>query len=452
MGLSSIGLTTAAKGDSPYPRVAGLPDDAKELINQFEAESSRLRAEAERQIAAKLAALAKSLKNLQDSYARSDKLDEAVAIRDAIRAMTTPGAYGYATWSVEQPITSRPGAVMGHIDGKVMPAAMIEPDPGDLTAYHTRLGERFYFTVVGASEGALWGTDVYTHDSRLAKAAVHAGVASVGEEAHVQVTILKGPWWFHGSTRHGVTSSDWNNQGGYYAGYLVERIPPYVAVAKVRPALPAPGPMPAYRPGNRAAVGQSTFVPLTGSVEGIVWGTDVYTDDSSLAAAAVHAGVLRPGETGMVKVTTLPGQPSYRGSTRNGVTSSDYGSWSGSIRIERDNRRSALPGASGAVATSQPAQWIDVSDEINLFARPATSILELRKLMESQGVFRDGRREEAEKLLDSLARRFAEYETLNIAFGKSHPNITELRSQIVEVAVSLMKLSGIEGSLAERDR
>ena len=36
---------------------------------------------------------------------------------------------------------------------------------------------------------------------------------------------------------------------------------------------------------------------VTGSSQGTVWGTDLYTDDSSIPAAAVHAGVLKDGET-----------------------------------------------------------------------------------------------------------------------------------------------------------
>ena len=44
-----------------------------------------------------------------------------------------------------------------------------------------------------------------------------------------------------------------------------------------------------------------------------MWGTDVYTADASLAAAAVHAGVLKVGQTGIVKVTTIPQQPSFEG-------------------------------------------------------------------------------------------------------------------------------------------
>ncbi len=38
------------------------------------------------------------------------------------------------------------------------------------------VGATFYFRVRGAIEGMLWGTDIYTGDSSLAVAAVHAGL------------------------------------------------------------------------------------------------------------------------------------------------------------------------------------------------------------------------------------------------------------------------------------
>ncbi len=67
------------------------------------------------------------------------------------------------------------------------------------------------------------------------------------------------------------------------------------------------------------------YFRVTGVAEGQVWGTDTYTRDSSLGAAAVHAGLLKPGESAVLRVTVVPALPSYQGSTRNGVTTSDYG-------------------------------------------------------------------------------------------------------------------------------
>lgn len=64
-----------------------------------------------------------------------------------------------------------------------------------------------------------------------------------------------------------------------------------------------------------------------------VFGTDVYTMDSSLASSAVHAGAVQPGKTALVRVTILGPQAGFQGSLRNGVASQPYGPWPG-FRIE----------------------------------------------------------------------------------------------------------------------
>ena len=84
----------------------------------------------------------------------------------------------------------------------------------------------------------------------------------------------------------------------------------------------------------RAQVGKVFYFEVTGGNGGTVWGTDIYTDDSPIATAAVHAGVLQVGQKAVLKVTILAGQASYTGSTRNGVTTSDYGPWGGSYKVE----------------------------------------------------------------------------------------------------------------------
>lgn len=108
--------------------------------------------------------------------------------------------------------------------------------------------------------------------------------------------------------------------------------------------------------GYRSRVGQSFELSLTGSRSGVVWGTDIYTDDSSVAAAAVHAGVIAPGETRTVTVTILPGQGSYAPSTRNGVTSSSWGQWGGSFSFA-GSTGTTFTTAAAAVAPTLPAGY-----------------------------------------------------------------------------------------------
>ena len=66
--------------------------------------------------------------------------------------------------------------------------------------------------------------------------------------------------------------------------------------------------------------------PLT-SLSGHLWGTEVYTDDSHICEAAVHAGATVMAVGGPVRFEKLPGQESYMGSVRNGVSSWDWGVW-----------------------------------------------------------------------------------------------------------------------------
>ncbi len=66
-----------------------------------------------------------------------------------------------------------------------------------------------------------------------------------------------------------------------------------------------------------------------------VWGTDVYTDDSSICNAAVHSGLITTRNGGQVTIRIRPGARSYNGTTRNGVNSLNYGSWGGSFIFVR---------------------------------------------------------------------------------------------------------------------
>lgn len=76
---------------------------------------------------------------------------------------------------------------------------------------------------------------------------------------------------------------------------------------------------------------QFDYVCPPGGAPATVWGTDVYTDDSSVCTAAVHAGLISLESGGTVTIEIRPGEDSYDGSERNGVTTSDYGEWGGSF-------------------------------------------------------------------------------------------------------------------------
>ncbi|GAB5562468.1 MAG: hypothetical protein SynsKO_41150 [Synoicihabitans sp.] len=101
--------------------------------------------------------------------------------------------------------------------------------------------------------------------------------------------------------------------------------------------------------GFRNRSGQSLQFSVTGSTSGTIWGSGIYTDDSSVAAAAVHAGVVAPGQTAEVTINILGGQSSYPATTANGVTSRSWGAWGGSFSFA-----DAPSVTIGQVATAPP--------------------------------------------------------------------------------------------------
>lgn len=94
------------------------------------------------------------------------------------------------------------------------------PDPGNLVSYEGQQGKVFHFNVVGAAQGSLWGTEVYTTDSTLAAAAVHMGIVKPGQTGVVKVQIMPSPPNFVGTSQNGITSSGY---GTYRASYKVSK-------------------------------------------------------------------------------------------------------------------------------------------------------------------------------------------------------------------------------------
>jgi hypothetical protein len=91
------------------------------------------------------------------------------------------------------------------------------------------------------------------------------------------------------------------------------------------------GPAPANLMTYQNQYGKEMTFTVTGAQPGSqgtgIWGTDVYTLDSSLAAAAVHSGLVQPGQTGVVRVRIVTSPPQFIGSNRNGMGSSGYGNY-----------------------------------------------------------------------------------------------------------------------------
>jgi hypothetical protein len=85
----------------------------------------------------------------------------------------------------------------------------------------------------------------------------------------------------------------------------------------------------------REQVGGFVDLSVTGAT-GLVYGDIVYADDSCLAAAAVHAGILSVGETKSVRLYILGPYKGFVSSLRNGIKSHSYPKWPGSFAFAPD--------------------------------------------------------------------------------------------------------------------
>ncbi len=100
------------------------------------------------------------------------------------------------------------------------------------------------------------------------------------------------------------------------------------------PVSPDPGTLHQYQNQVGTTLLFRVSGPQPGQQRGAIWGTDTYTLDSSLAAAAVHCGAVAPGQTKVVSVTILGPQNGFVGSNRNGIVSQDWPQYPGAFVVK----------------------------------------------------------------------------------------------------------------------
>ena len=91
--------------------------------------------------------------------------------------------------------------------------------------------------------------------------------------------------------------------------------------------------------GFSSQTGAVLYVTITGKKIGTVYGNNPYasTANSSLATAAVHAGLVADGVTKVVKLSFTGSQVSFPGSVANGVTSNNYPTFGVSYALAADD-------------------------------------------------------------------------------------------------------------------
>lgn len=167
------------------------PADAKKLLADLDKDVKAIEAKARKELLERQEKAVKQLEELQAGYAKAGKKGDAEAVGKAVKQLKEENAI----------------LALG---------ASVLADPGTLTGFRGKDNEVFYIRVVGATDGQVWGSDVYTDDSHLATAAVHAGLVKSGEMAIVKVTILPGQGAYTGGTANDVTTDGWDQWDGSF--------------------------------------------------------------------------------------------------------------------------------------------------------------------------------------------------------------------------------------------
>ena len=216
--------------------------------------------------------------------------------------------------------------------------------------------------------GYVEGMDVYAEDSGICQAAVHAGVITA-KGGNVTVMPMPGQRTYAGVTRNGISSSNGGASDGSFSFAAAAAAAPPAAASKPAP-VPASSPATASQCPDNFVAFRGTDAPLTcGCPEaatgiGYVEGMDVYPEDSGVCQAAVHAGVIT-AKGGNVSVVPMPGQGSYAGVTRNGISSSNAGMSDGSFRFAPV--AAAVPPAVIPVVAPSPATASQCPDNFVAF-------------------------------------------------------------------------------------
>ena len=184
------------------------------------------------------------------------------------------------------------------------------------SGFREQAGQTLSF-VCPASDGSkakLYGTDIYTDDSPICAAAIHAGVLKADRAGIVTILIGNGAKSFKGSDRNRIASYDYGAWGHSYS-FVQDGEPGSISWKTVWNGIPDDFTDPIV-----------VNCPSGGDASKTIWGTDVYTRDSNICVAAVHTGSITPEKGGLIMVSRAPAPKEYPGTQRYRVTSQRWGS------------------------------------------------------------------------------------------------------------------------------
>jgi hypothetical protein len=203
--------------------------------------------------------------------------------------------------------------------------AQSSPCPANMGSYHNlKDGESVKCTCPALSGNrTVWGTERYTVDSDVCRAAVHAGAvpASGGE---VTVYLAEGCPIFRGNPKNGVQSTNFGPYGRTY--HFAKDAPACSVQTKDDPVADCPFTMSVFARMQPNQVWRCKCTAARMKSQGSVYGSARYTTDSNVCLSALHAGALQP-DGGEVTVRTAEGCQRYAASQKNGITSREWAAY-----------------------------------------------------------------------------------------------------------------------------
>jgi hypothetical protein len=194
---------------------------------------------------------------------------------------------------------------------------------GSVGVFRDEVGRRVSFVCPagdGKTLGTIYGTDVYVESSPICPAAIHAGALKAGQAGVVTIVLGTGAESFTGSERNGVASRSYGRHGYSYS-FTRDSGPGTINWRTAwnwneRPTVDLMEPI-------------DVACPAGGKPDGVIYGTDVYTLDSAICVAAVHAGAITVERGGVVTVTRAPALREDPGVERFGIVSRRRGATAG---------------------------------------------------------------------------------------------------------------------------
>ena len=199
------------------------------------------------------------------------------------------------------------------------------------TSLNGAVGQTFTLSCSpGGTAHTVWGSDVYTADSSVCTAAVHSGLITFQQGGTVTIEIRPGRSIYGASERNGVTTSPY---GAWQSSFVFKTQNTEAVLRDADEQTPVMWDASAGILDGDNGKPWKLKCPANGKA-GSVWGTDIYTQDSSICTAAVHAGKFTLESGGSVTVELRPGESAYKGSTKNGIKTNDYGPYGRSFVVK----------------------------------------------------------------------------------------------------------------------